>query len=60
VPEAAEELARRVREAFHPKELRVREFTQVMGAHTGPGLLGFAFYTEPSEQAPDDPSGAGA
>ena len=46
VPELAEELAQRVREAFQPEELIVQEFTQVMGVHTGPGLLGFAFYTE--------------
>ena len=47
-PELAATLARRVRETFQPKELIVQEFTQVMGAHTGPGLLGFAFYTEES------------
>ena len=45
-PELAATLAQRVRETFQPKELIVQEFTQVMGAHTGPGLLGFAFYTE--------------
>jgi DegV family protein with EDD domain len=46
VPLQAEELAQRVRASLQPKELLVREFTQVMGVHTGPGLLGFAFYTE--------------
>ena len=46
VPNEAAELAERVRAALQPKELFVREFTQVMGVHTGPGLLGFAFYTE--------------
>jgi len=46
VPELAEQLAQRVRDTFQPKELIVQEFTQVMGVHTGPGLLGFAFYTE--------------
>ncbi|MDP3767358.1 MAG: DegV family protein, partial [Dehalococcoidia bacterium] len=46
VPEGAEALAERVRTALKPKELFVREFTQVMGVHAGPGLLGFAFYTE--------------
>lgn len=46
VPEAAEALAARVRQSLNPKELLVREFTQVMGVHTGPGLLGFSFYTE--------------
>lgn len=48
VPELAQELATRVRESFAPAELIVQEFTQVMGVHTGPGLLGFAFYTEPA------------
>ncbi len=47
VPREAEELAERVRARLQPKELLVREFTQVMGVHTGPGLLGFAIYTEP-------------
>jgi DegV family protein with EDD domain len=46
VPDGAEALAARLRAELRPKELLVREFTQVMGVHTGPGLLGFAFYTE--------------
>ena len=46
VPAEAALLAERVRESLRPKELTVREFTQVMGVHTGPGLLGFAFYSE--------------
>lgn len=46
IPEGAGELLERVRSGFQPKELFAAEFTQVMGAHTGPGLLGFAFYTE--------------
>ncbi len=29
-----------------PVELYVQEFTRVMGAHTGPGLLAFSFYSE--------------
>ena len=47
VPQEAEALAERVRAHLQPKELLIAEFTQVMGVHTGPGLLGFAFYTEP-------------
>jgi DegV family protein with EDD domain len=47
VPDEAQALAEQVRAELAPKELFVREFTQVMGTHTGPGLLGFAFYTEP-------------
>jgi DegV family protein with EDD domain len=46
VPDAANDLAERVRSLLQPKELYVQEFTQVMGVHTGPGLLGFSFFTE--------------
>ena len=45
-PEEAEQLAGLVRSELDPAELFVTEFTQVMGVHTGPGLLGFAFYSE--------------
>ena len=43
---AADRLAGLVRSELDPAELFVTEFTQVMGIHTGPGLLGFAFYSE--------------
>lgn len=46
VPQEAEELRQRVAEQFDCAELYVTEFTPVMGAHTGPGLLGVAFYVE--------------
>jgi DegV family protein with EDD domain len=42
----AEELAEKVREEFRPAELFVAEFSQVMSIHTGPGLVGLAFYNE--------------
>lgn len=45
-PAQAGELAQRVRASLQPKELYVQEFTQVMGVHTGPGVLGFAFHNE--------------
>ena len=44
-PDSAAALAERVRTSLRPAELLVSEFTQVMGVHTGPGLLGFAFYS---------------
>ena len=45
-PEAAEELRQRL-EAMHPcEELFVSEFTPVLGAHIGPGLLGIAYWWE--------------
>jgi DegV family protein with EDD domain len=44
--EEAEDLRREVAGRFDCVELYVTEFTPVMGAHTGPGLLGIAFYVE--------------
>jgi DegV family protein with EDD domain len=46
-PEEAQALAAQVRSALEPAELYVCEFTKVMSAHTGPGLLGFAYYIDP-------------
>lgn len=46
-PAAAQELAERVEAAYHPGELYISEFTPVMGVHTGPGLVGVAFYNDP-------------
>jgi DegV family protein with EDD domain len=43
----AVELAEQARSLLNPVELYVSEFTRVMSAHTGPGLLGFAYYLEP-------------
>jgi DegV family protein with EDD domain len=40
----AEELRQSVADGFDCAELLIAEFTPVMGAHTGPGLLGVAFY----------------
>lgn len=44
--EQAEGLKQAVLDRFHCVELYVTQFTPVMGAHTGPGLLGAAFYVE--------------
>jgi DegV family protein with EDD domain len=46
VPDEAEELRQTVAERFNCVELLVTEFTPVVGAHTGPGLIGIAFYVE--------------
>jgi DegV family protein with EDD domain len=46
VREEAEDLQRRVAGRFDPAELLLTEFTPVVGAHVGPGLIGVAFYTE--------------
>jgi DegV family protein with EDD domain len=52
-PERAAELAERVREGLGPAELIVTEFTAVMGAHTGPGFLGLAFYSDEGLPRPE-------
>jgi DegV family protein with EDD domain len=44
-PEKAEALRQQVAEQFDCAELYVTELTPVMGAHTGPGVLGVAFYS---------------
>lgn len=46
VPDEAERLRARLADRFDCAELYVTEFTPVMGAHTGPGVLGVAFYAE--------------
>ena len=43
-PEKAEELKNQISSSFDCAELMVTEFTPVMGTHTGPGLIGLAFY----------------
>ncbi len=53
----AAELARRVRETLNPAELYVSEFTRVMGAHTGPGLLSASYYVEEDTVDPATDSG---
>jgi len=46
VPEEAEALRAEVAVRFSCLELLVTEFTPVMGAHTGPGVIGLAWWTE--------------
>ena len=43
-PQQAQELAERLSHAVMPAELFITEFTPVIGAHTGPGLVGCAFH----------------
>lgn len=42
----AEKLKERIISEFNCIEVYVEDFTPVMGVHTGPGLLGVAFYTD--------------
>jgi DegV family protein with EDD domain len=44
--EGARDLKQVVEERFHCLEIFICSMTPVMGAHTGPGLLGLAFYAE--------------
>lgn len=46
VPEEAEALRQKVIEQSDCAELYITELTPVMGAHTGPGVLGIAFWAE--------------
>jgi DegV family protein with EDD domain len=43
--ENARTLANQIQEKITPQEIRLCEFTPVMGVHTGPGLVGVAFYS---------------
>jgi len=43
-PEKAAIFGKRISTRFNCAELFITEFTPVMGVHTGPGLLGVAFY----------------
>jgi len=42
----AQALSIRIQADFNCRELFISQFTPVMGLHTGPGLLGTAFYVE--------------
>ena len=48
-PEDARALFRRIEAEFECQELFISQFTPVMGLHTGPGLLGVAFYSNDEE-----------
>jgi DegV family protein with EDD domain len=43
-PEKAEELKNQISSSFDCAELMITDFTPVIGAHTGPGVIGVAFY----------------
>jgi DegV family protein with EDD domain len=47
--ENALKLHQRITDEFDCAESYVTEFTPVMGAHIGPGMIGVAFWEEPSE-----------
>jgi DegV family protein with EDD domain len=45
-PDTAKTMHIKAKAIFNCEEVLVSEFTPVMGAHTGPGLLGLAFHTK--------------
>jgi len=57
----AERIAEEIHSRFNCVEFYITEFTPVMGAHTGPGVIGLAFYAEESDPpaASDSDKGAG-
>ncbi len=46
VPALARTLKQRIAAKFNCRDIFITEFTPVMGVHTGPGLVGVAFYGE--------------
>ncbi|HLE02578.1 MAG TPA: DegV family protein, partial [Dehalococcoidia bacterium] len=44
--EAALALREEIIREFQPQELYLTQFTSVMGVHTGPGVVGLAYYAE--------------
>jgi DegV family protein with EDD domain len=46
-PEEAQALFEQARSTLKPLEIYISEFTRVMTAHTGPGLLGCSYYCDP-------------
>jgi fatty acid-binding protein DegV len=48
VPEEAEKIKSDILAQFNCLEFYVTDFTPVMGAHTGPGAIGFSFYAADS------------
>ncbi len=50
--EEAREVSLRIQSEFNCRELILSQFTPVMGLHTGPGLLGVAFYIDDADDEP--------
>ncbi|NIN64118.1 MAG: DegV family EDD domain-containing protein [Anaerolineae bacterium] len=53
----AERIAGEIKSRFDCVEFYITEFTPVMGAHTGPGVIGLAFYGEEGDEASGPPAG---
>ncbi len=48
----AQALLEAIRETVPDADISISEFTPAMGVHTGPGLIGHAFYVEPPDFRP--------
>jgi DegV family protein with EDD domain len=46
-PEEASQFRQSIQDKLKPVELMQTELTPVIGTHTGPGLVGIAYYNEP-------------
>jgi DegV family protein with EDD domain len=58
--EEAERVGEDIRTRFDCVDFSITEFTPVMGAHTGPGVIGIAFYADgPTETSASDDGGVG-
>ncbi len=57
-PEEAQRVREEIESRFNSVEFYITEFTPVMGAHTGPGVIGVAFYADQADEA-SDPDGGG-
>jgi len=49
--EEALRIQEEIQSRFNCVEFYITEFTPVMGAHTGPGVIGLAFYTDEAEKS---------
>jgi DegV family protein with EDD domain len=55
----AERIAEEIQSRFNCVEFYITEFTPVMGSHTGPGVIGLAFYADESEKPASADLGSG-
>jgi DegV family protein with EDD domain len=55
----AERIAGEIQSSFNCVEFYITTFTPVMGAHTGPGVIGLAFYTDETDEPAATDSGDG-
>jgi fatty acid-binding protein DegV len=57
--EEAQRLGEQIQSLFDCVEFYITEFAPVMGAHTGPGVVGLAFYADETDETLATNSGGG-